>query len=339
MKVSQLIEDSLKKEYSWLVTGVAGFIGSHIAEELLRYNQKVIGLDNFITGNKDNISLLESSKNNRNFSFLERDISLNEEIIDLPKVDFVIHQAALGSVPRSIKFPIDTHANNVTGFINVIDFARRIKAKKIIYASSSSVYGDDLTLPKRVGNEGNILSPYASSKLINEIYSSVYALSYGINCIGLRYFNVFGPRQDPMGEYAAVIPKWIKLISENKEIEIFGDGETTRDFCYVKNAVQANLLAALVTNKDANNRVYNVACGDSISLNFLASEIAKEIQKDSPNISLKSVFKDFRKGDIRHSLADISETKKFLGFNPTHTVKSGLSETIKYFFKKNDGLK
>ena len=338
MKYSQLIEESLKKRHSWLITGVAGFIGSHIAEELLKYNQEVIGLDNFLTGNKSNIEYLQLCKNNRNFSFMKKDISLHQEIIDLPKVDFVIHQAALGSVPRSIEFPLDTHLNNVSGFINILDYARRAKVKKFVYASSSSVYGDDLNSPKRVGCEGNVLSPYASSKLINEIYSNAYTYSYGMNCIGLRYFNVFGPRQDPRGAYAAVIPKWIKLISENKEIEIFGDGETTRDFCYVKNAVQANLLAALSISQNSNNRIYNVACGESTSLKFLASQIEKEIQKFDPDKSLKSIFKDFRKGDIRHSLADISETAALLGYNPTHSFSEGLTETINYFFKKSSNL-
>ena len=321
----------LKKQYSWLITGAAGFIGSNLVEELLNYNQIVFAVDNFITGKKENIECLESTNPlifKNNFQFFELDLTDPSSISNLPRTDFILHQAALGSVPRSIKNPTDTHNNNVTGFFNILEHARRIEVKSFTYASSSSVYGDNEQLPKVEGNEGYLLSPYAATKKINETYAQAFSNAYFIPTTGLRYFNVFGPRQDPMGEYAAVIPRWIEAVLRNQPIQIFGDGETSRDFCYVSNAVQANILSAFNQSNKNLSRVFNVACGQKTSLNELAKIIVNSIAKYRPNVSLEIEYDDFRHGDIKHSLADISSTTKELGYTPDKYIQDGMDAMI-----------
>lgn len=333
-----LEEHLLSNQYSWLITGAAGFIGSHIAEKLIKLNQDVFGIDNFLTGNKRNIDLLSDLSLNNDkgfFSFDKIDISVNNEVSKLPKTDFVIHQAALGSVPRSIKNPQDTHKNNVNGFMNIIMHSVRARVRSFVYASSSSVYGDHLTLPKKEGHEGSVLSPYAATKLINEVYANVISSSYGLKTIGLRYFNVFGPRQDPKGEYAAVIPRWLEKITNNEPILVFGDGSTTRDFCYVDNAVMANLLSAFSDKNVINSTVLNIACGSKISLNHLAATIEKEIKIYKPDVKVKKNYKDFRKGDVKDSLANIDKAKKRIGYDPLIYFDEGLRKTIRLFFENH----
>ena len=277
----QSIRESLQSKKSvWLVTGAAGFIGSHLVEELLTLNQEVIGIDNFLTGKKINLDLIKIAqpKNfKNNFSFYEIDITNADQLNELPKIDYVLHQAALGSVPRSIENPIDTNHNNVTGFLNMLVFAKNQNIEKFIYASSSSVYGDHPELPKIEEQTGNLLSPYALSKKVNEQYAEVFSRVYKIKTVGLRYFNVFGPRQDPNGQYAAVIPKWINATIQNKPITINGDGSTSRDFCYIKNVIQANILAALGDMPDKNAGIYNISCGGQTTLNELAKFIQQRL--------------------------------------------------------------
>lgn len=315
---------------SWLVTGAAGFIGSHIVEVLLQNNQKVIAVDNFSTGSKNN---LLSFAQDKNFTFIEGDICDLNFCKDVAKTDHILHQAALGSVPRSIQFPELTNMNNVGGTLNIFIAAKENKIKRVIYASSSSVYGDHPALPKIEENIGKPLSPYAASKYFCEIYAEVFYKTYGLETIGLRYFNVFGPRQNPHGPYAAVIPLWMQSLKEEQSIYINGDGTTSRDFCYVRNAVQANIKAALATHSSA-NRVYNVACSEQTSLNVLFQIIQDEFQKHGVNVKhLKPEYRDFRSGDVKHSLADISKAKKLLGYLPTHSVREGLKETVQYFLK------
>lgn len=312
------------KSYSWLITGVGGFIGSNILEILLENNQKVVGLDNFLTGYKSNIeSVLNSidSSLKKNFTFIEGDIrSLEDCKKALKGIDFVLHQAALGSVPRSIANPLDTNDVNVSGFLNIIHSSKEAGVKKFVYASSSSVYGDSDILPKREQYIGNPLSPYAVSKRTNELYAHAFSKCYGMPTIGLRYFNVFGYRQDPKSRYAAVIPLWIGSLLNGKDVYINGDGENTRDFCYIDNVVQANILAALTKNNDANNKIYNVAYGETTSLNQLF-----DLLKDILNIkNAQPIYRDFREGDVRESLADISDAKKYFGYFPNFSIKEGL---------------
>lgn len=329
-------ERLLSQKSAWLVTGVAGFIGSHLAEELLALNQEVIGVDNFLTGKQTNLDLIKKAQPEnfkKNFSFFKIDITDGDQLNELPKIDYVLHQAALGSVPRSIEDPINTNHNNVTGFLNLLDFANKQHIKKFIYASSSSVYGDHPKLPKIEEQTGNLLSPYALSKKVNEMYAEVFSRVYNIKTIGLRYFNVFGPRQDPNGQYAAVIPKWIHETLQDEPITINGDGSTSRDFCYVKNVVQANILAAL---KDIPNKkvgIYNISCGGQITLLELARFIQDEVAIYRANLEPKIIYKDFRKGDIKHSCADISMASKFLGYDPEYNFESGIKETINYLCK------
>lgn len=322
----------------WLVTGVAGFIGSNLLETLLKLNQKVIGLDNFETGNEQNLAdvqLLVSNDQWKKFKFIEGDIkSLDTCKNSVKGVNYVLHQAALGSVPRSIKDPITTNASNVTGFLNMINASKDENVDSFIYAASSSTYGDHKALPKIEERIGSPLSPYAVTKLVNEHYAKVFSDLYKINCIGLRYFNVFGPRQSPSGPYAAVIPKWINYMIAMKEITINGDGTTSRDFCYVDNVVQANILAA-VTKLKKPHEVFNVALGDKTSL-FDLFNIIKECLK-AKNIAYEKNpnFADFRPGDVKHSQADITKIITELEFKPTHDIKVGIEETVKWSILKN----
>jgi UDP-N-acetylglucosamine 4-epimerase len=325
MNYIELKQHLSEHKYTWLVTGVAGFIGSHLLESLLKLNQRVIGLDNFATGYKHNLEkVLEavSPETAKDFTFYEGSICSSEDCEKaMQGVDYVLHQAALGSVPRSIKDPITTNEVNLGGFIKLLTAAKNQKVKRFVYASSSSVYGDSEALPKVENTIGNQLSPYAVSKYANELYAEVFSRCYGIETIGLRYFNVFGARQDPTGAYAAVIPLWFKALLNGDTVYINGDGETTRDFCYVENAVQANLLAALTNDKEAVNTAYNIAVGEQISLNELFKSICT-ILKSSGNHKLE--YKEFRLGDVRHSLADISKAKRLIKYNPLHTVQDGL---------------
>ncbi|MDR1057046.1 MAG: SDR family oxidoreductase [Coxiellaceae bacterium] len=319
----------MNHQFIWLITGVAGFIGSHLMETLLSMNQKVVGIDNFSTGYKHNIDeVLKtiSSQYIKNFTFYKGDICSFEKCNKVVQgVDYVLHQAALGSVPRSINDPVATNEVNVGGFINVLTAAKNHNVKRFVYASSSSVYGDSQVLPKVETNIGNQLSPYAVSKYTNEFYAKVFSHCYGIETIGLRYFNVFGSRQDHNGAYAALIPLWIKAILYKNPVYINGDGETTRDFCYIKDIVQANILAALTDNPDAINAVYNIAFGEQITLNKLFEFIHSTLKLSE---DYKPKYRDFRIGDIRHSLADINRAKIQLNYDPQYDVKSGLSIVI-----------
>jgi UDP-N-acetylglucosamine 4-epimerase len=321
------------RRFTWLVTGSAGFIGSHLVEQLLRLGQQVVSLDNFATGHRANLREVETAVGPeawRRHRFLEASIVDPEACRAACRgVDIVLHQAALGSVPRSIADPIATHTTNVTGFLNVLNAARDAKVRRFVYASSSSTYGDDPGLPKVEDVTGEPLSPYALSKQTNELYADVFARCYGMQSIGLRYFNVFGPRQDPEGAYAAVIPRWIRALLTGEPVQINGDGETSRDFCYVANVVQANLLAALSEEARALNEVYNVAVGERTSLKHLF-EILRRLLK----VELKPEYHPFRPGDVRHSLADISLARELLGYEPTHTLERGLTEALSWYVKR-----
>lgn len=313
---------------TWLVTGVAGFIGSNLLEALLKLNQRVIGLDNFATGhqrNLDEVQSLVTPEQWRHFQFIQGDIRNLADCHEACQgVDYVLHQAALGSVPRSVEDPITTNAANITGFLNMLVAARDAKVKRFVYAASSSTYGDHPALPKVEDTIGKPLSPYAVTKYVNELYADVFGKTYGLQSIGLRYFNVFGPRQDPNGAYAAVIPKWISSMIKSEPIYINGDGETSRDFCFVNNAVQANLLAATVQTPEAVNQVYNVAVGDRTTLNELFALIRDNLAVHGISADIKPVYRDFRAGDVRHSLADIGRAANFLGYSPTQRLSEGL---------------
>lgn len=321
---------------TWLITGVAGFIGSNLLETLLKLGQRVVGLDNFATGhqrNLDEVKTLVSSAQWANFNFIQGDI---RELADCQNactgVDYVLHQAALGSVPRSLEDPITTNSANISGFLNMLVAARDAKVKSFTYAASSSTYGDHPGLPKVEDTIGKPLSPYAVTKYVNELYADVFARSYGFNTIGLRYFNVFGPRQDPNGAYAAVIPKWIASLIQGQPVYINGDGETSRDFCFIANVVQANLLAATVENIDAVNQVYNVAVGDRTTLNELHSQLQRNLLPSFPQLKdATPVHRDFRAGDVRHSLADISKAKRLLGYAPTERIAEGLVQAMPWY--------
>ncbi len=324
------------KSYRWLVTGAAGFIGSNICHTLLDLGQNVIGLDNFATGLKENRVELDARKM-KNWQFVEADICQPTSYLKaIANCDFVLHQAAIGSVPRSIKDPITSHTANVDGFIKILEAAKEANVKKFVFASSSSVYGDEPELPKVEGRVGNLLSPYAATKKINEIYASVFHKCYSLPTVGLRYFNVFGPRQNPAGPYAAVIPLWIKNTLESEAIQINGDGSYSRDFCYVENAVQANLLAALSSNL-CDGQVYNIAFGQRTTLLQLAQIISEETKKTFPSLKLpKAVHEKFRAGDIPHSLANIEKAKKELGYDPKVNIELGLQKTIEYTIKQKE---
>ena len=321
---------------TWLITGVAGFIGSNLLETLLCLNQKVVGLDNFSTGHQHNLDKVQfemSAEQWGNFTFIEGDIcSLDDCIKACDGVDYVLHQAALGSVPRSLEDPIRTNQSNITGFLNMLVAARDAQVKRFVYAASSSTYGDHSELPKIEDRIGNPLSPYAVTKLVNEQYASVFARCYDFKTIGLRYFNIFGRRQDPNGAYAAVIPKWVAALIENKEIFINGDGQTSRDFCYIDNAIQANLLAATTQNPQAVDQVYNVAVGERTNLNQLYEMIRSLLLKEFPQLEeVNPIYREFRPGDVRHSLADISKARDLLGYAPSHTLETGLKEAMDWY--------
>ncbi len=337
--INSLKADLTKRSASWLVTGVAGFIGSNLLESLLNLGQKVVGLDNFSTGfqaNLDGVRAQVGEEAWQRFTFLQADIcDLDACHKAVDGVDYVLHQAALGSVPRSIEDPVRTNHSNIDGFLNMLVAARDAGVKRFVYAASSSTYGDHPGLPKVEDTIGAPLSPYAVTKYVNELYADVFARTYGMECIGLRYFNVFGPRQDPMGAYAAVIPRWFEALCKGTTCQINGDGETSRDFCYIDNTVQANLLAATVPDSAAANQVYNVAVGGCTTLNELFYQIRDLLAQGSSTIeNLEPVYAEFRAGDVRHSQADISKGRQLLGYEPTHTVAQGLSATSEWFLQR-----
>src|SRR5438093_13410939 len=320
----------------WLVTGVAGFIGSNLLEALLRSDQRVRGLDNFSTGSSRNLQDVREkvgAERWQNFRMIEADICDWGACVDAcTQVDYVLHQAALGSVPRSISNPIATNQSNVNGFVNMLCAAKEAGVKRFFFAASSLVYGDSPILPKVEEQIGNGLSPYAVSKRANELYAEVFSRCYGMQTIGLRYFNVFGPRQDPDGPYAAVIPKWIGAMMHNEPVHINGDGETSRDFCYVANAVQANLLAATTANAKAVKQVYNVALHERTSLNELFALLRERLLSHYPHLlKVKPKYRPFRPGDVRHSEADIQKAKRLIGYVPTHRIDQGLDEALDWY--------
>lgn len=336
---------------TWLVTGVAGFIGSNLLETLLVLGQRVVGLDNFATGHRHNLeaavtdAALSSGQPREKleglFHFIEGDIrdleACRQAMVwkeggENHPVDYVLHQAALGSVPRSIEDPVTTNQANIDGFLNMLVAARDAKVSRFVYAASSSTYGDHPDLPKVEDKIGKPLSPYAVTKLVNELYADVFARTYGFKTIGLRYFNIFGKRQDPNGAYAAVIPKWIAAMIAGQPVFINGDGETSRDFCYIANTIQANLLAATTDNPDAANQVYNVAVGDRTTLNDLSTFLVQSLAERYPHLrDFKPVHRDFRAGDVRHSLADIGKAQRLLGYVPSHRIDAGLRESMSWY--------
>jgi UDP-N-acetylglucosamine 4-epimerase len=347
----------LNEPHTWLVTGVAGFIGSNLLETLLKLNQRVVGLDNFATGhqrNLDEVQTLVNPSQWANFCFIKGDI---RNLDDCQKammfchsaagnnssndkgeaVEYVLHQAALGSVPRSIEDPILTNQSNIDGFLNMLVAARDAKVKRFVYAASSSTYGDHPDLPKVEDKIGKPLSPYAVTKYVNELYADVFAKTCGLQSMGLRYFNVFGPRQDPDGAYAAVIPKWIASMIKNEPVYINGDGETSRDFCFIENVCQANLLAATSENAAAHNQIYNVAVGDRTSLNKMYEQLQLNLYPIYAHLKqAKPIYRDFRGGDVRHSLADISKAKTLIGYQPKHHVGDGLKLAMAWYVKHLD---
>lgn len=332
------------KEYTWCITGAAGFIGSHLVEALLKSNQQVRGFDNFSNGKKENLNavrLIVGESLWKKFSFVEGDIRNPDSInVVLEGVDFCLHQAALGSVPRSMTDPVLYHENNVTGTVNVFEAAKKAKVKKVVYASSSSVYGDNTEQPKVEERIGQALSPYALTKQINEFSADLYSRSFGLSIVGLRYFNVFGPRQDSNGDYAAVIPRWIGSLKNGERCKIFGDGSTSRDFCPVPNVVLANILAA--STLIHGHPVFNVGLGRSTSLNdlylMIRDEVASQLGPSSKNKfeALVPEYSNFRVGDILHSCASIDKITRSLDFKDVISVKDAIKETIQsYLIKKS----
>ncbi len=358
-------------QHTWLITGVAGFIGSNLLEALLKLNQRVVGLDNFATGhhrNLDEVQSLVTPTQWTNFNFMQGDIrnledcqksmiwippavNVSEAQQSMPQfsVEFVLHQAALGSVPRSVDDPLTTNATNIDGFLNMLVAARDAKVKRFVYAASSSTYGDHPGLPKVEDVIGKPLSPYAVTKYVNELYADVFTKTYGLQSIGLRYFNVFGPRQSPNGAYAAVIPKWISSMINNEPTYINGDGETSRDFCFITNVVQANLLAATVLNSvimsearqsmspSPTNQVYNIAVGNYTTLNELYAQLKTNLLPLYPHLKdAKPIYRDFRAGDVRHSLADISKAATRLGYAPTQCIRQGIVSAMPWYVAQSN---
>ena len=334
----KLLETFKTEQKTWLVTGNAGFIGSNLTEFLLNHDQKVVGLDNFSTGYQDNIDdvLTQVGEENvKNFTFIEGDIAdIDVCAKACENVDIVLHQAALGSVPRSIDDPVTSNRSNVTGFLNMITAAKDAGIKRFVYASSSSVYGDSQELPKVEERTGNVLSPYAAMKATNELYAGVFQKVYGMETLGMRYFNVFGRRQDPNGAYAAVIPKWVGSLLEGEDVFINGDGETSRDFTYIDNVIQMNLLAGTTDNTEAFGEAFNVAVGGRNTLNELYTLINTELGKHIKTFSSReAIYRDFRAGDIRHSNADITKAKTIVGYAPTHDIYQGMDKAIKWYIE------
>lgn len=342
---NQLLTRLVAAPHTWLITGVAGFIGSNLLETLLKLNQRVVGLDSFATGhqrNLDEVQTLVTPAQWANFNFIPGDI---RELTDCQKacqgVDYVLHQAALGSVPRSLEDPITTNGTNITGFLNMLVAARDAKVKSFTYAASSSTYGDHPGLPKVEDVIGQPLSPYAVTKYVNELYANVFACCYGFNTIGLRYFNIFGPRQDPNGPYAAVIPKWTAALLAGEKVYINGDGKTSRDFCFIANAVQANLLAATIepviasearqSVNPALNQVYNVSVGDRTTLNELFALLRVNLAANGVSADTQPVYRDFRAGDVRHSQADIGKAQRLLSYAPSHRLAAGIAQAMPWY--------
>lgn len=336
-RYQELQTELVENPKTWLITGVAGFIGSNLLEALLKLGQRVVGLDNFATGhqkNLDEVQSLVTAEQWDKFKFIQGDIrSLEDCNLACVGVNYVLHQAALGSVPRSLADPIATNNTNITGFLNMLVAARDAEVQSFTYAASSSTYGDHPALPKREENIGSPLSPYAVTKYVNELYANVFARSYGFKAIGLRYFNVFGPRQDPNGAYAAVIPKWTAALLAGESIYINGDGETSRDFCFVANAVQANLLAACADDS-SKDHIYNVAVGERTSLNQLFELLKNGLGLQGDAGRAEPVYRDFRTGDVRHSLADVGKAEAHLGYKPTYSIRSGIAEALAWYKRK-----
>lgn len=335
----QVVQNALRDDpRTWLVTGAAGFIGSHLAIALLNLGQKVVGLDNYATGYRHNVDVVRdvAAATNTRFQFVKGDI---RDLVDCQRAvdgaDYVLHEAALGSVPRSLSDPITTNAANIDGFVNMLVAARDAGVKRFVYAASSSTYGDHEALPKVEGTIGRPLSPYAVTKYVNELYADVFARAYGLPCIGLRYFNVFGPRQDPQGAYAAVIPRWFHALLKGDACVINGDGSTSRDFCYIDNVVQANLLAATTIREDAINEIYNVAVGDRTTLSELYALMRDRIAGTFPEVAGREPeYRDFRAGDVRHSQASIDKARTRLGYEPAVDITLGLAKTSDWFLRQ-----
>ncbi|MBM4182251.1 MAG: Vi polysaccharide biosynthesis UDP-N-acetylglucosaminuronic acid C-4 epimerase TviC [Betaproteobacteria bacterium] len=337
-----LLEKLPAQPKTWLITGVAGFIGCNLLETLLKLEQTVVGLDNFATGHRHNLHQIQKAVTPEQwarFRFIEGDIRVQADCRKAcAGVDYVLHQAALGSVPRSLEDPITTNGANIDGFLNMLVAARDAKVARFVYAASSSTYGDHPGLPKVEEVIGKPLSPYAVTKLVNEQYAEVFARAYGFKTIGLRYFNIFGAHQDPEGAYAAVVPKWTAAMIHNEPVYINGDGETSRDFCYIANTVQANLLAATAEHPDAANQVYNVAVGDRTTLNDLFEAIRATLEPRFPHLKgFKPIYRDFRAGDVRHSLADIGKARTLLGYAPSHRIREGLVEAMDWYVNDLSG--
>ncbi|MDB4135753.1 NAD-dependent epimerase/dehydratase family protein [Gammaproteobacteria bacterium] len=339
-RYEQLQEHLKDNQSTWLVTGVAGFIGSNLLEKLLILNQKVVGLDSFDTGYQHNVDQAIQDANDitgkdlsNNFKFINGDIKkLSDCKLACDGVDYVLHQAALGSVPRSIEDPIATNEANINGFVNMLVASRDAKVKRFVYAASSSSYGDNPDLPKVEHMTGNPLSPYAVTKIVNELYANVFAKNYDFKTIGLRYFNIFGKRQDPDGAYAAVIPKWVAAILNKEDVYINGDGETSRDFCYIDNTVQMNLLAATTDNEEATNQVYNVALNDRTSLTKLHQMIEERLIERVEGLEKKKpIYREFRSGDVRHSQASIDKAQKLLDYQPKYRISEGMADAIDWY--------
>jgi UDP-N-acetylglucosamine 4-epimerase len=333
---ASLLANLVASPRRWLVTGAAGFIGSHLVETLLRLGQTVRALDNFATGRRENLVGLQAVltlEEWARFTFIEGDLRDPEDCRQAcDGAELILHQGALGSVPRSIDNPLASHESNVTGTLNLLGAARDAGIQRFVYASSSSVYGDDPNLPKVEDRTGRVLSPYAATKMMIELYAGVFARCYGLKPVGLRYFNVFGARQDPEGAYAAVIPKWVSAMLRHEPVLINGDGETSRDFCYIANVVQANLLAAVTENPDAIDQAYNVAVHHRTTLNELFARLKQLVEARTPGLQVPPpVYRDFRAGDVRHSLADISKARGLLGYEPTHQLDEGLAEAIDWY--------